>query len=113
MKHLVTISLILLTTLMARASDDQKIEVLIGYIRDSQKMIFQVYSGGCTSKEDFQTVISHRRNKSYLTLYRVKPDFCKAFFPFGQSIVFSYDELNISNRQSVQVLNPINPGFIF
>ena len=112
MKLIVGAILILLNINIAQASDYPQ-EVLIGYIRDYKQMTFQIFSGGCTKKEDFRLDIEVYNKMTYVTLYRVIPDYCKAFVPFGTYVAFTYGELGISNRQQLRVTNPINPGFIF
>ena len=112
MKMILGTLIILLTSTSAWASDYPP-ETLIGYIRDYKLMTFQVFSGGCTKKEDFKLEVNNQRETTYVTLYRLYPDYCKAFIPFGTYVSFTYTELGISNRQQLRVTNPLNPGFIF
>lgn len=105
--------LLIISAAFTATASELKEEVLIGYIRNQHGMVFQVYSGGCTEKSDFKVIVDQHQDKTFLTLYRANPDYCKASMPFGRTITYSYSELNISRRQPVQVLNPINPGFIF
>ncbi len=112
MKHLLSLLALLTISVVAQASERQ-VEVLIGYVRHERGMVFQVYSGGCTDKKDFEIVIDHQNPVATLTLYRVFPDYCKAYVPFGGYISFDYEELKLSKRQPVHILNPLNPGYIF
>jgi len=112
MKQLLGFFLFSMFTFGVSASDWQK-EVLIGFVRDDRGMVFQVYSGGCTDKDDFKIVLDNQANVTTLTLFRINPDYCKALLPFGRYITYTYEELNLRRRQPVQILNPLNPGFIY
>ena len=108
-------TLISFSLLMASMqASSQTIDTLIGYIQDRQGLVFQVYTGGCTAKSDFQiAAVPDKNDVMQITLYRTNPDYCRGLFPFGEFIRYGYIELGLKRRQSFQVLNPINPGFLF
>ena len=96
--------------LFAQASGP-RIENLYGYSVDSEGITFQVFSGGCTSKNSFR-VAQHGTSDRQLALYRIIPDPCKAFFPYGVFVRYSYEELNLGPSLSFRVVNPFVPAVI-
>ncbi|HWU43230.1 MAG TPA: hypothetical protein VN132_07330, partial [Bdellovibrio sp.] len=71
------------------------------------ELFFQVRSGGCTSKEDFRFEVENAGGMKKVTLYRIRPDECYAFVPFGKVISFSYQELGLHSGDHFYVGNMI------
>ena len=89
------------------------VETVIGYKADGSGIVFQVYNGGCTQKDEFFVEVKRdNSHESNVTLYRKKLDRCKAFFPYGLKIEFSYESLGIRRNEVFKISNPINPGFM-
>lgn len=84
-------------------------EHLLGVTRAEFGVNFQVHSGGCTCKDDFDFKVElGAGNSLYLIdMIRHTEDNCKAFFPLGETIFVSFDELNIPPGSSYQIINPI------
>jgi hypothetical protein len=92
---------------------DWHIETVLGYVIDRSVIVFQVYDGGCTQSEDFSVQVDRKNSiKARVTLFRIKADYCKAFFPYGRMMKFSYKEIGIKRNESFVITNPINPGFV-
>ncbi len=73
-------------------------EVLMEALLGSRQLMVRVATGGCTEKDSFKVEVkkapdSDSRTPCYiLTLNRVKPDDCKAFFPDGTPILFDLEK---------------------
>ncbi|MBC7467029.1 MAG: hypothetical protein H7256_13655 [Bdellovibrio sp.] len=104
MKKLILASVVL-WSLTSRA--EGVLEPLLGFMHDQNGIVFQVFSGGCTSKQSF-TIENKVRNKTNLvSLVRTRPDYCKAFFFFGTYVEFSYEELGVNRGQSFEIQNSV------
>ena len=84
-------------------------------IRDGV-LSFRTTTGGCTDKDSFKISvargagISERASHYILSIERIKPDDCKAFFPDG--IVVEYDlekDLGLTGIYAVSISNPMAP----
>jgi len=80
-------------------------EPLLGFLHDQNGVVFQVYSGGCTDKNSFVVEHSVVDKEKVITLMRVRPDYCKAFFFFGTYVDFTYDELGIDRGEQFSIQN--------
>ncbi|HVK61878.1 MAG TPA: hypothetical protein VM432_10025 [Bdellovibrionales bacterium] len=81
-------------------------EPLLGYQPFKHSIAFQVNSGGCTSKNDF--VVTRKVDSEGVTLLkliRIRIDPCRPYFPTGERIRFSYEEIGIEPATRYQVLN--------
>ena len=92
------------------------VEQIYGMTADAEGITFQVFSGGCTNKEDFRV----ERFTSYpdgsptqLLLVRLRHDLCRANLPYGTTINFSYDDLHLTNGDRFVVLNPRSEMTVF
>lgn len=105
MKSLITI--ICLTLILSSTAGAAKLskEPLLGYMHDRKGVTFQVYSGGCTSKEDFLINYSTKNGELSLSLNRKIPDNCRAYYPYGIFLHYSYEELGIGKGQQFLILN--------
>jgi len=105
MKRLILLSTLLLAL---NASATSQLEPLMGFLRDANGISFQVFSGGCTSKEDFSVKEKTADGIAALALYRLKPDYCSARYPYGVIITFTYQELGIGPGERFSVLNHLS-----
>lgn len=104
MKTIFFVSLIL----MSLSASAQTPETLLGYTFGVHGITLQVASGGCTQKEDF--VVEKRQHSRYqaLTFYRWHEDLCLALLPYGTSLTFSYEELDLKPGSRFQISNPVS-----
>lgn len=79
-------------------------EKIFGQSSDFSGLTFQVYSGGCTSKNSFKVRILESFPVQ-VELVRTIPDYCRAYFPYGQKIKYSWQELGLSENDQLQVIN--------
>jgi hypothetical protein len=84
------------------------VEQLLGLQVGPEGVIFQVFSGGCTTKDDFR-IERFQADPVQLLLIRLEPDTCEAFIPYGTTIRYSYESLELENGQRFIVLNPMTP----
>ena len=80
-------------------------EQIYGVEMTEKGPVFQVYSGGCTDKDDFDVEVLHT-NPVLLRLLRLTPDYCKAYYPYGIKINFNFDELGLAPFSYFTVVNP-------
>lgn len=97
--------LALMTLTMSTSVFAGEVEQILGFTVDSQGINYQVRSGGCTNKKDFE-VQSLETNPIQLKLVRNKPDFCEAFAPYGSTVKFTWAELGITDGSEVTIANP-------
>jgi hypothetical protein len=99
-------------------------EAIYGFTTTATEITFQVYSGGCTSADDF--VISRQQPRCFrgnpipgqpqrcvgdmrVELVRVTPDGCRAHLPHGTLVTFSLSDLDLQNAGFIlenPILNP-------
>lgn len=106
MKHLLVLS-IFMVGMAAQAANFEVYEPLLGYMPTNNGIVFQVFSGGCTDRDDF-TIDSQTEPATgivYLTLERTRIDPCKAHFPMGVRIFYSYRELGFKQGQRYVISN--------
>lgn len=84
----------------------RSLEPLLGYKFTETGIAFQVASGGCTTKQDFETSFL-KSNPPGVLLTRKRADRCKAALPDGVVIEFSFAELGVGRLDGVTVANPI------
>ena len=65
----------------------------------------QVPSNGCTSAESFKVVSKDILGGKLLSIVRVKPDLCRAFFPEGTEVELTTEVVGFG--QTVAFANPI------
>ena len=77
---------------------------------------FRTATGGCTDKDSFKISvsraagISERVSHFILTIERIKPDDCKAFFPDGVVMEFDLEkDLGLTGVYVVSISNPMAP----
>ena len=65
-------------------------------------------SNGCTNKETVEASVDQDgRNEYEIGFDRTREDNCRAYFPNGVELTWSYDELGIPEGAHVRVLNDI------
>jgi hypothetical protein len=105
-KTILSVLLIGLTLNFAQARSE-KIERLLGFQYGPKGMTFQVRSGGCTDKSDFNLVLSNTHPQS-VHLYRTNPRMCRASMPFGTKIHYTFKEIGLSQGEWFEIENPLN-----
>ena len=83
-------------------------ESLLGVNTSSEGIEFQVYSGGCTKKQDFE-LLQLESFPVQLDLRRLNKDFCEAYLPYGTKILYTWDELGVSQGTRFILRNDIAP----
>lgn len=65
-------------------------------------------SNGCTNKDTVEASVDQDGKNEYEVAFdRIKDDNCRAYFPNGIELTWSYDELGIPEGTYVRVLNDI------
>lgn len=82
------------------------LEELMGVVIAQRGIVFQVFSNGCTDKEDFRVDVVESIPLE-VRLIRVEPDPCRGFLPLGTRLRFSYKELGIQREETLRVVNPL------
>ena len=98
------------TFAIASPDGDAPLELVFGYAVGIEGVTFQVQSGGCTNKESFRIELQEKEPMG-VALYRVQPDYCEAYLPYGVFVRFSYDEIGLRGNGRFQIVNPT--GAIF
>jgi len=93
---------------LAQEPETGTVEELLGLQVGADGVTFQVFSGGCTTIEDFR-IERFASDPIQLLLVRVVPDLCEAYLPYGTTIRYSYESLGLDNGQRFRVLNPMAP----
>ena len=102
-----------------KASQPPELEVIYGFVTTNTDLTVQVYSGGCTHREDFSVAIIQPRclpapgcdPRKRVTIVREKPDHCRGFFPQGTLIDFNLEELGLV-MQSFIMQNPVDHPYV-
>ncbi len=105
MKNALAISILLMTV---NASATSYLEPLLGLLRDAHGVTFQVFSGGCTHKEDFAVRHGTSNGETTVGLYRINPDHCLAYYSYGIQLQYSYEELGVDPSQRFNIVNPVS-----
>lgn len=104
-------------TVMKGPSPDWTEEVVMSLLSNHNELAIRVGTGGCTKKEDFW-IWCHFDEESkggtphyVLTVYRMRKDECKAFYPSGVLIKFNLrEELALPNVFTYTVTNRVHVG---
>ena len=65
-------------------------------------------SNGCTNKETVEADVDQDgRNEYEIAFDRIKEDHCRAYFPNGTELTWTYQELDIPEGAYVRVLNDV------
>ena len=91
-----------------------ELEALYGAQAGRDALTIQVSSNGCTAKSDFAFFVERRGEAVTLAFGRKRVDACKSFAQGKTELVFTWEELGLSPRTPVMLLNPltawIGPG---
>ena len=108
MKSSLLLAIVVFSLTSFAQESEPKIEPLLGYVNNSEGLTFQVFSGGCTGKDSFYIQFENQDNNQLaIALYRKTPDYCRAYYPYGKLIYFSYEELGIKTDQRFKISNQI------
>lgn len=102
MKTIAALSFILSTSAFAAG------EQLKGLSIGSDGVTITVESGGCTGKNSFKIEKSIIRNRPVINFVRQGMDYCEAYFPYGASFTYSFEELGLSQGDQFKIMNDIN-----
>jgi hypothetical protein len=88
-------------------------EEVYGFHTDDEGVTFQVYSGGCTAAESFKLDVtpSLASDSPTVTLLRVIPDYCRAFFPHGILVKFPFASNGLAGVR-FKLANPVSGPWI-
>ena len=87
-----------------------QLENLMGIEILDQKLKIRVYSGGCTSKDSFRinVIKGFTGIPPYIVeIYRIIPDYCKAYLPDGVVLEYDLQELGIEPFATFNLQNRI------
>ncbi|RPJ07600.1 MAG: hypothetical protein EHM28_06520 [Spirochaetaceae bacterium] len=94
---------------------DLGVSVLKSIVIADGKVVFRSVTGGCTDRSSFRIDVKKEtgysaQNPMYvLTIMRVRPDDCKAFFPEGVEISFDLEkDLGLTGWYTILVTNPVS-----
>ncbi len=97
----------IIASLILSSSGTFAYEEILGVMSDKDGVTFQVTSSGCTSKEHFRTTFLDTIPMG-LILTREVPDPCDAHVPYGTTVKFSYEELDLEAGAEFVIKNPIS-----
>lgn len=117
MKKFLVIFVAIITALNLGANPGTGSEQLLGVSVIESGIHFQVYSNGCTKKEDFAFEVEERlkpispylpayEHHFYITVKRLRDDDCQLPLPYGTTLFVSFAELSI-NTGKFHINNPI------
>ena len=101
-----TCMIALFTASLAQATE----EVVYGVELTHNSLQFQVASGGCTQKEDFELEVvqgSTELPTYVVTLNRVNPDYCRALVPDGVQIKYARKDVGLEDKVAFTLTNKI------
>ena len=91
--------------LAARAFGE--LEPLYGAQTGREALTIRVGSNGCTTKADFTFYVERRGEAVTLAFARRRIDPCKSFAQGKTELVFTWEELGLTARAPVLLLNPM------
>lgn len=82
-------------------------EQLLGFMTSHDQISFQVFSGGCTTKEDF--ILELRESDPVqMVLKRIKPDYCEAYLPYGVILTYTLAEAGLIAGKKYKLVNQLS-----
>ena len=87
------------------------VEVLKGFTFDRDGITIQVTSNGCTTKRSFEILVAESF-PAQVQFNRLVPDACRALFPYGTKLTYTYEELGLDSKNSFHLVNQIDPGLL-
>lgn len=89
----------LFTTCIAYSKTQEKLlGILLNY--ESKEITISVVSSGCTNKKDFEFIFKN----GVLTIYRLKPDYCKAMEDVV-TFTYSFTDAKIDTNKPFTISN--------
>jgi len=98
------------TTVVAPGAGPAELEPIYGVRADRGGLTVRVASNGCTAKADFAFFVERKGGATTVAFARKRLDRCRAFVASGAELAFSYEELGLTGREPVFVLNPLVSG---
>jgi hypothetical protein len=84
-----------------------ELEPLYGATAGRDALTIRVASNGCTAKPDFAVFIERKGEAVTLAFGRKRLDPCKSFAMGHADLTFTWEELGVTARTPVHVLNPL------
>jgi len=84
-----------------------ELEPLYSVKSDPEGLTIEVASGGCTTKADFSFFLERLSQPPALAFGRKHVETCKSSRKLQTALTFSWEELGLSPKASVLVLNPL------
>jgi hypothetical protein len=84
----------------------------MGVTYDETGLTYQVQSGGCTSKANFE-LLQRESYPPQIVLVRKVFDACEAFVPYGTKITYTWAELGWQQSMPFVISNPLAQGNFF
>lgn len=84
-----------------------ELEPLFAARADRAGVVIRVASGGCTAKADFAFHVERQGEAQTLAFARKRLDTCRTVAAGAVELAFSWDELGVSPRFGVFLLNPL------
>lgn len=73
----------------------------------NDQAVFRVSSGGCTSRDDIEPVVTRSEGgEAFLTLRRINEDYCRAYLRDGAEVIWDFEELGLAPGERVRLNNP-------
>ena len=85
---------------------DPSLERLMAFVVTRDSVMARVNSNGCTTKEDFGTVVRKDGGRAQISLTRKREDNCRALVASTGDLTWTYAELGLAPGGEVRVQNP-------
>lgn len=85
-----------------------ELEPLYAVQTGPRELVIRVASNGCTTKSDFAFYVERKGSAVTLAFGRKTLDPCRTIRPGHAELTFSYEELGLSAREPVFLLNPLS-----
>lgn len=85
-------------------------EPLLGFTTTPETIELRVATGGCTRKAHFTFRVErnpHNSSLTRVTAIRLRPDYCKGWFPDGTLLVFTREEIGLKEGERFLITNPV------
>lgn len=83
-------------------------ETILGANIEQGALAVRVASNGCTDKDYFDVDVDREGDSRFTVEFdRTREDHCRAYFPDGVELVWSYAELGLPLDAKVSIANPV------
>lgn len=82
-------------------------EKILGVSTNTEGISFQVFSSGCTDKDDFE-LLQLETHPLQIKLDRKTQDLCEAFLPYGVILKYTWAELGLQNGTQFYISNKLS-----